>query len=87
MPQLFIGLVDCRFILLGGSNSEYCVCICVCVLWGGAGYEEDPLWEEQLSVRRNPAVNFLWGRGRIESSDETSLAIKADLVFGLILVE
>lgn len=33
----------------------------------GAGYEEDPQWEEQLSVRRNLSVNFLWGRGRIEN--------------------
>lgn len=49
----------------------------MCVLRGSAGYEEDPLWEEQLSVRRNPVVNFLWGRGRIEGWDGTSLATKA----------
>lgn len=40
--------------------------MCVCVSWGGAGYKEDSLWEEQLSVRRNPSVNFLWGKDRIE---------------------
>lgn len=44
------------------------VCVCLCRAGGAvAGYEEDPLWEEQLSVRRNLSVNFLWGKNRIEN--------------------
>lgn len=43
---------------------------------GGAGYKEEPLWEEQLSVRRNLLVNFLWGRDRNEGLVQTYLDTK-----------